>query len=174
MLGLRGQLLALTSKWCHYDTMNVTTLLESLRADLSGAAELGGVEARAAAERLLVALEPAFRLTLMQAFSEAAAEISHALEGVQVSVRLVGREPVFVVEGAAPAFPPEAGDAEGESAARLTLRLPQPLKERAEALAAERGQSLNTWLVGAVRAAAEAPQGARSRSEGRRLRGWAR
>jgi hypothetical protein len=155
--------------------MDVTNLVNAVRADLAGAVELGGPETRAAAERLLVALEPALRLTLMQALSEAAAEITHALGDVEVSVRLLGRDPVFVVEGARSAPLPEGPEAEnGESAARLTLRLPQPLKERAEALAAESGQSLNAWLVGAVRQAAGPGQGFHHKFNGRRLHGWAR
>ena len=46
-------------------------------------------------------------------------------------------------------------DDEGDTS-RITLRLPEPLKGRAEELAAQRGQSLNTWIVNAVRAATTA------------------
>ena len=84
--------------------MDITDLVESLRQDLARAAEVGGDDARAAAERLLLALDPALRLTLMDALSQAATEIGAALPGVAVSVRLQGREPIFVVEGA-PAAP---------------------------------------------------------------------
>ena len=44
--------------------MDITHLIESLREDLLRAAEVGGDEARATAERLLLALDPALRLTL--------------------------------------------------------------------------------------------------------------
>ena len=37
--------------------------------------------------------------------------------------------------------------------ARVTLRIPEAVKARAEEKAAAAGQSLNTWLVGVVRAA---------------------
>ena len=37
--------------------------------------------------------------------------------------------------------------------ARITLRLPESVKAKAEDRAAEAGQSLNTWLVNVVRAA---------------------
>ena len=171
--------------------MDITHLVDSLRDDLARAADAGGPDARAAAERLLPALEPALRLTLMDALSQAAADVSAALPGVTVSVRLAGREPVMAVEGAPapsasePAF--EAGDAEaeeGEGVARITLRLPEGLKTRAEALAARRGQSLNTWLVGAARAAASDDDDfpgerhgrgyGRHGPRGRHIRGWAR
>jgi HicB-like protein involved in pilus formation len=158
--------------------MDTTPLIESLRQDLIRAAEVGGAEAKAAAERLTLALDPALRLTLMDALSQAAAEIGEALPGVSVEVRLKGREPEFVVVGA-PAAP--AADAsfeaeEGEGVARITLRLPEALKARAEALAARRGQSLNTWLVGAARAAADDDHspGYGRQGRGRRMQGWQR
>ena len=160
--------------------MELTPLIESLRQDLGRAAEVGGDDARAAAERLLLALDPALRLTLMDALSQAAAEIGEALPGVGIDVRLKGREPVFVIEGAPrPAPAEQAFEADDDEAvARITLRLPEALKTRAEALAAGRGQSLNTWLVAAARAAAaDGPQHAGSGRHGlggKRIKGWAR
>jgi hypothetical protein len=161
--------------------MDITRLIDDLSQDLSRAAEVGGEEARIAAERLLLALDPALRLTLMDALSQAAAEIREALPGTSIDVRLIGREPVFVVEGprAAPATDDHFEPDDGEAAARITLRLPEALKARAEALAARRGQSLNTWLVAAARTAASA-DGAQSSNHhnphgpGRRVQGWAR
>lgn len=164
--------------------MDITTLIDDLSQDLSRAAEVGGEDVRAAAERLLLALDPAMRLTLMDALSQAAAEISEALPGTSIDVRLKGREPVFVVEGprAAPQMDAPFEPDDGEPAARITLRLPEALKSRAEALAAQRGQSLNTWLVAAARAAAAPPTDGAARSSphphspgpGRRVQGWAR
>ena len=160
--------------------MHIAHLVESLREDLLRAAEVGGEDARAAAERLLLALDPALRLTLMEALSQAAAEIGQALPGVGIDVRLKGREPVFVVEGAPRAAPAEEAfePDDDEAVARITLRLPEALKTRAEALAAGRGQSLNTWLVAAARAAAaDGPQQAASGRHGlggRHIKGWAR
>jgi hypothetical protein len=171
--------------------MDITDLVDSLRQDLGRAAEVGGADAQAAAERLLLALDPALRLTLMDALSQAATEISGQLPGVSVGVRLYGREPVFVVEGAPtpppseePAFDEAAAGAEGdENLARITLRLPEALKSKAEALAARRGQSLNTWLVAAAKSAAYDGAGGgasgsyaydhRSRA-GRHIKGWAK
>ena len=53
--------------------------VESLLHDLAAAAEAGGPEARAAAERLALALDPAVGLALMDALSQAAAEITGEL-----------------------------------------------------------------------------------------------
>src|SRR5579859_2749817 len=165
--------------------MDVTRLIDSLRQDLSHAAEVGGGDVRAAAERLVLALDPALRLTLIDALSQAAAEIGEALPGVTIDVRLRGREPVFVVDGTpASVHPADAafeGDMpdyeEGEAVSRITLRLPESLKGRAEALAARRGQSLNSWLIAAARAAVDGPQSpgpGRHGMPGRRVQGWVR
>jgi HicB family len=175
--------------------MDITQFVEALRRDLAQAAEAGTEEIRAAADRLVLALDPAVRLTLMDALSQAASEITNELQGTSVEVRLKGREPIFVVVGAGaqethePPGPPEVTedfeDIDGEAVARITLRLPESLKARAEELAAKRGQSLNTWLVNAARAAATfninisstgmwpgAP--GRNRSSNKRIQGWVR
>lgn len=176
--------------------MDITQFVDTLRRDLSQAAAAGTEEVRSAAERLAMTLDPALRLTLMDALSQAASEITNELEGTSVEVRLKGREPIFVVVGAATqpmaaaaAEPTEAPDdlglEEDDAVARITLRLPESLKARAEELANKRGQSLNTWLVNAARAAATlnlnisstgmgpgAP--GRTRSSNKRIQGWVR
>jgi hypothetical protein len=67
-----------------------------------------------------------------------------------------GRDAELVVTEGAPAAsatpPPPVTDAGGDLA-RITLRLPEALKERAERAAAEEGVSVNAWLVRAVSAA---------------------
>ncbi len=159
--------------------MDTAPFIESLRQDLARSAEIGEEPVRNAAARLIAALEPAVRLVLLEALAQAAAEISAEAVGISIEVRLRGREPVFAVVSEPKAAPqtqeaPESEDAEGT--ARITLRLPEPLKARAEALAARAGQSLNTWLVGAARAAAGeagAERHARHRST-KRVQGWAR
>jgi hypothetical protein len=171
--------------------MDITPHVEALRQDLSRAAEVGGIEIEVAAERLLAALEPALRLSLMDVLSQAAAEISEQLPGIAIDVRLKGREPELTVSGAptaeqaAPADDPFDAVDDGEAVARITLRLPEAVKTRAEALAASRGQSLNTWLVAAAKAAAQEgwrdgprPDGAygagRHGRAGKQIRGWAK
>jgi hypothetical protein len=169
--------------------MDITPHVETLRQDLARAAEVGGIEVEVAAERLLAALEPALRLALMDVLSHAAAEISEQLPGVAIEVRLKGREPEFAVSGAPQEASAGAGPAADEpfetdaddNVIRITLRLPEALKTRAEALAASRGQSLNTWLVGAAHAAAQdGPRQHHSHGPGRygpsgkRITGWAR
>jgi hypothetical protein len=83
-----------------------------------------------------------------------------------VDVRLAGRDVsfVFVPDPGRDAGPP----AEEDQSARITLRLPESLKARAEAVAAGEGASLNSWLVKAVARALD------QRPSGHRLRGFAR
>lgn len=146
--------------------MDITPYVESLRHDLAAAAEAGGAEAKAAAERLALALDPAVRLTLMDALSQAAAEITSELSAGSIDVRLRGREPQFVVDvptmpmapaAPEPPAPPAAEDleeVEGDDAvARITLRIPESVKYKAEELATKGGHSLNSWIVNVIRAA---------------------
>lgn len=151
--------------------MDITPYVAGLRRDLVAAADTSSDEVRAAAERLALAIDPAARLVLMEVLSDAASEISAELPQGSVEVRLAGRAIDFVVDAGppvppappAPPLPPapptppgppgvEAEEDDG-SVARVSLRLPESLKQQAEGKAAEAGQSLNTWLVAAVRQA---------------------
>jgi hypothetical protein len=142
--------------------MDITPYVDTLRRDLVAAAEAGGDELKQAAERLAYALDPSARLALMEAISHAAAEISAELPEGSVDVRLAGRDLDFVVQVAPPTAPaapappappvPPSPEEDGDLA-RITLRIPESVKTRAEEKAAAAGQSLNTWLVQVVRAA---------------------
>jgi hypothetical protein len=134
--------------------MDLTPYLEALRRDLAASAAPAGEEAARTADLLGGALEAAARLCLLEALSDAAAEITTKLPDRSVEVRLRGREADLVVtEGAAPATAPPPPPAEGGDVARITLRLPEPLKDQAERAAAAEGISVNAWLVRAVSAA---------------------
>jgi hypothetical protein len=140
--------------------MDLTPYVDHLRRDLLAAADGAGDELRSAAERLGFALDPAARLALMEAISQACSEITAEMPTGGVDVRLDGRDLAFVVDAApvpplppqppAPPAPRDAEDDDGETA-RITLRLPEAVKARAEEAAADAGQSLNAWLVNAVR-----------------------
>jgi hypothetical protein len=139
--------------------MDITPYVERLRHDLVQAAAAGDDQVRDAAERLGLALDPSMRLALMEALSQAAAEITSDMRDGSVDVRLTGRELEFVVDhpgppaGAAAQSP--AADEEDDDAptARITLRLPENVKAKAEELAGRSGSSLNTWIVNVLRAA---------------------
>ena len=86
-----------------------------------------------------------------------------AAEGAdELDVRFRGRDPEVVVVPAsaehAEHSPPEDDAADEGSVARISLRLPDVLKGRAESAAAAAGTSLNSWLVAAVAAAVRDPR----------------
>ena len=140
--------------------MDITPYVERLRQDLVQSAAAGDEQIRAAADRLALALDPSMRLSLMEALSQATAEITTEMRTGSVDVRLAGRELEFVVshpmpaEEAVAAPGPSVEDDEADGAtARITLRLPESVKARAEELAARHGSSLNTWIVNVLRGA---------------------
>lgn len=145
--------------------MHLSQYTETLREQLAIAAEAGGDEARALADRLTAPLESSARLVLLEALSAAADEITREMAPGAVEVRLRGGEPEFVVVPAltdeifeglpAPALssPMDVGDGEEGGTARLNLRLPEALKLKIEQAARNEGLSLNAWLVRAAAAA---------------------
>src|SRR4051812_23566820 len=132
--------------------MDLSKYVEGLRSDVTAAAAIGGAEVARAAELVADAIDPALRLVLLDLLTDVANDLTAALDGPAVEVRLRGREPELVVTGPlpepAPAPAPPVADDEGT--ARLTLRLPETLKGRAEQAAAAEGISVNNWLVRAV------------------------
>jgi hypothetical protein len=148
--------------------MHTTTHIEALQADLAAAAGVGDSEAMRVAERLARAIEPALRLRLLDVLSEAALELNGQLSNGRIDVRLAGPDvDLIFTEGAAEERPAVDDD----QSARITLRLPESLKQRAEGAAAGDGVSLNTWLVRATSRALDRGRGVSG--PGRRLTGFA-
>ena len=154
--------------------MDLTPYVEGLRRDLVTAAAAGTDETRRSADLLAAALDPAVRLAILDALSAAMADVTAALPGVTVELRMHGREPRVAVDTVEPepADPaPVAEEADGT--ARVTLRLPESVKARTEDAAGRDGVSVNSWLVRAVVQALDAPRPGSSRV-GRRITGYAR
>src|SRR5580693_3906456 len=110
-------------KWCHSRAMELTPYVESLRRELTTAAEVGGEDARALAGRLLPPLDAAVRLTLLEALSAAAEEISAELAPGSVDVRLRGGTAGFVVTPP-PASAAAATAVEDAAPGPVDVRLP--------------------------------------------------
>jgi hypothetical protein len=163
--------------------MELSPYIESLKQSLKSAAAPGGKDVTAAAALLSEALEPSARLSFLEAMSDAAAEITAALDGASVDARLHGRGIEFIVNEAGPppaaTVPPDAASAgESDGTARITLRLPESLKDSVEQAASKENISVNAWLVRAIAAAVD---GGYTRSystagtrPGRRFKGFAR
>lgn len=166
--------------------MNLDPYLVSILADLDRATALADEQTRAVAAKVAAAVEPALRLALVHALSDAAASITSELADAAVVVRMEGRDPVLSVhraEVAAPMPPapptppalPTAPEAEDGETARVTVRLPQSLKAQLDRLAVEADQSLNTWIVQTLRRASTSASTADTPTiqTARRVTGWA-
>jgi hypothetical protein len=173
--------------------MEIEPYVENLRHQLEVVAEAGGDEARALAERLVAPLEAAIRLTIQDALTAAAEEITLELAPGSVELRLRGREPEFVVslppvdraaedvaEAEDVSGSPWREDADGDSTvSRINLRLPDRLKSRIEQAAGGDGLSVNAWLVRTAAGELERRDPARRREKrtpqgAQRYTGWAR
>ncbi|MEV6492412.1 hypothetical protein AB0M20_27890 [Actinoplanes sp. NPDC051633] len=154
--------------------MDLTPYLESLAADLAAAAAPGGPETARAAEMLSQSLAASARLAMLEALSDAAAEITTRLPDSSVEVRLRGREADLVVSttAAEPEAAPVPPAADGDLT-RLTLRMPESLKAHVEQSAAAESISVNAWLVRAVTAAVQRPAGPPPGRGGKRITGFA-
>jgi hypothetical protein len=176
--------------------MDLRPYLESIHQQLADAAETGGDEARALAERLAAPLDAAIRLALQDALGAAAEEITRELAPGSVELRIRDRNPEFVVtpapieqssgdfpdsglDDASPFVPRSPGDRDDGGTSRINLRMPEHLKTRVEQAASSEGLSVNTWLVRAAGFALDRVDPSRRR-EGRavpgpgRFTGWVR
>jgi hypothetical protein len=158
--------------------MDLSPYVDAVRADLEAAAAAGTPEAQATARLLSGALDASLRLCLLDALSALAAEIT-ADSDVEVELRVHGREPQVVVSAPAPDAPPAPGpelddDDADRGTARLTVRLPEGLKERAEEQAGREGVSVNAWIVRAVHGALQPTTHALHARGPRRTTGYAR
>ncbi|MEV4416202.1 toxin-antitoxin system HicB family antitoxin [Catellatospora sp. NPDC049609] len=160
--------------------MDLSPYLESLRRDLAAAAAPAGDDIARTAELLTLALDASARLCLIEVLADASAEITTKLDGPTVEVRIRGREADLVVTRAVPAAyetVPEPAPAppltEGGDQARLTLRLPEQLKEAVEKAASAEGVSVNSWLVRATANALRPVAPPPTHHLGRRVTGYA-
>lgn len=146
--------------------MHLERHIDGITRQMAVVAAAGGPEAQELAGRLVLPLQSAVRLALLDALAAAADELTLELAPGSVQVRLRGGEPGFVVEGVAamppasqPGPPPAPAPAEAptgepdEGASRINLRMPDSLKARVEAAALREGRSVNAWLVRAATAA---------------------
>jgi hypothetical protein len=133
--------------------MQLSPYVDRLRAELDAAAAAGGDDLQRAADLLAAATAPGLRLLLLDVLAAATEELGSLL-ATDVGVRLsAGGEATFTTEQR-PDPEPLPVDPGGELA-RLTLRLPPPLKEAAERTAAAAGQSVNSFLTQAVQRAVD-------------------
>jgi predicted HicB family RNase H-like nuclease len=150
--------------------MQIDGTIQALREDLTRVAALGDENTSRAAELLAVALESSLGRRIQDALAEAAVELNDQLDSSHVELRVAGHDLQLVLvreDGTAPEPADEA------YSARITLRLPESLKQKVESAAARDGASVNTWLVQALQRAVE-PRRTSSHSSRNRLTGYGR
>ena len=132
--------------------MQIDGHIQALREDLARVASLGDEATAHVAEILSSAIESSLARRLQDILAEAALELNTQLDSGHVEVRVAGRDPELVYvreDGSAPEAVDEV------FSARITLRLPESVKQRIESSAAREGVSVNTWLVQALQRAVE-------------------
>jgi hypothetical protein len=139
--------------------MELSPYVSALRESLTATAAAGDEQVRTAARVLAATIEPAARLAIMNALSDLAGEVTLALGDRVVEVRLAGQDVQVVVTGAptddqepADEPPPTPTDPNGDIT-RITVRLLEELKTKAEEAASARGVSLNSFVSQAVQGA---------------------
>ena len=149
--------------------MQIEGYVQALREDLVRIAAVGDESTARAAELIAMALESSVGRRFQEALGEAALELSGQLESGRIEVRVAGGDPelVYVADEEATAEP-----ADEAFTARITLRLPESLKNRLVALAGAHGLSVNTLIVQVLSRGAEprTPSGGNRR----RLTGYGR
>ncbi|GAA4022608.1 hypothetical protein GCM10022247_53580 [Allokutzneria multivorans] len=169
--------------------MDLSSYVEGLGRELAVLVEGSGRDAEEVVERMTVSLQSAIRLTLLEALSAAADEITRDLAPGSVELRMRGRDPNFVVtpppseEPVSPAPGSEVEEpvlgAEEAATARINFRLPEQLKSAIEEAAAKEGRSVNAWLGRIASTALRQPDrehhaGPRVARGAQRYTGWVR
>ncbi|MDZ7913086.1 MAG: toxin-antitoxin system HicB family antitoxin [Rhodococcus sp. (in: high G+C Gram-positive bacteria)] len=149
--------------------MDISEYTAKLQNDLVTAAELGDDHTRRIAASLSAAIEPSVRLVLLAAATELAKEIGAKLGDREVKVNLDGSE--LLVDVVSPPSSTGGDSADNEKAddekkdstysfddvsgdiSRVTLRMMEQIKARAEEAANQNGVSLNSWVSQAVQGA---------------------
>src|SRR3954451_4295519 len=150
--------------------MQIDGLIQALREDLLRVAALGDENTSRAAELLSVAIEASLGRRIQDALAEAALELNEQLDSSHVELRVAGHDLQLVLVREDGTVPEQVDEA---FSARITLRLPESLKQRAEPPATREGASVNTWLVQALQSAVE-PRRSSSSGSRNRLTGYGR
>jgi len=149
--------------------MQLSHAVAGLEAAVETQLRVAGAETGEMGALLMAALEPAIRQTLTDVVSMAAAEVSSQLPGQEVEVRVADGDPELVVvpdaAGSPPPTPPRDAGADQDEA-RITLRLPSYLKDLIAEVASNEGDSVNTFVVDALRTKTRSKEGGATRHKG--------
>lgn len=134
--------------------MQISHLLVGLEQQVAAQLRFADPEKAELIGELLAVISPAVRQTLFEVVNASVAEINSQLSGQTVEIKLVDGDPELVVTTSMappPPPPPDAPDSEDFDEARITLRIPGYLKEIIAEAAKTAGDSVNSYVVDALR-----------------------
>ena len=143
--------------------MDISAIVEAVESELSGQLDLAGDDPAVvrAGETMIRALRPAMERAALQLAEQAAEAVDAQLQRKMVTVRLQEGTPILTVEEGGGPITIDTDSVE----ARITVRLPDNLKEVLEEVASESGDSVNTYVVKTLSSKT------RDRAAGRRFTG---
>jgi hypothetical protein len=145
--------------------MDIESIVQQMQRTAEGQLRIAGDNpaVQAAGDAVLVALEPALRQAASALAEQAAAEVSAQLPESTVDVVLSDGQPTLVVRRTGESVAINTEDLD----ARMTVRLPEDLKDDLEVAASELGDSVNSFVIKALAGSAEAlKKSSRSTFEG--------
>jgi hypothetical protein len=125
--------------------MDIDTVVAEFKAIVHSQLRLAGDDPsiEAAGEAILSALEPALKQAGSSLAEQAAVEVGSQLPDHAIDVVLASGQPTLVVRSTSDLITVNTDDC----AARITVRLPEDLKEDLESAASDTGDSVNTFVV---------------------------
>ena len=137
--------------------MDIDSVVGQVQAVVAGQLLLAGDDPaiKAAGDAVMLVLEPALRQAGATLAEQAAAEVSAQLPDHAIDVVLSEGQPGLVVRSTSAEVTVNTDDCD----ARMTVRLPEDLKEDLEDAAANLGDSVNTFVVRVLAGKANARRG---------------
>ena len=128
--------------------MDIDSVVAEFKTMLYGQLRLAGEDpsVEAAAEAIISTLEPALKQAASTLAEQAAVEVGSQLPDHQVDVVLTSGQPTLVVRPTGDVITVNTDDL----GARITVRLPEELKDDLEVAASDLGDSVNTFVVRAL------------------------
>jgi|FLYL01.1.fsa_nt_gi hypothetical protein len=130
--------------------MRLEPILTNIDASIEAQLRIADASLAEAVAGFMDAFRPAVRNALLEVAQQAANEVSAQLDDRRVEVRLSDGDPELVVSS----LPPSEPSADEGLEARITLRLPGSLKGLIEDAASSSGESVNSWVIDALRSRA--------------------
>jgi hypothetical protein len=138
--------------------MQLTQAALRMETAVEAQLRLGDPDLSGIGSELLEVLRPAIKQTLMDVVEMAAQEVNGQLVGQRLDVRLVDGDPELTIRpddsNIPPPPTPPSPDDPIDAEARITLRLPGYLKDLISEAADGAGDSINSFVVEALRSKA--------------------